>query len=86
MVMPALCWLQERNRVSGYGFPGEREMKKPSRNSVGAWLRVLCILQGMLVCITLCPAQTHCEDWFRTTLNWYRYSTVQKLCPCRQLQ
>lgn len=25
------------------------------------------------------PAQTHCEGWFRTTLNWYQYSAAQEL-------
>lgn len=27
----------------------------------------------------LAPSSTTCEGWFRTTLNWYQYSTAQGL-------
>lgn len=63
------------------GFPGEREMQNPCGNSVESCAQSFVCSGGCnglpLVCCR--PAQTHHKDWFRTTLNWYRYSTIQNL-------
>lgn len=54
------------------------KLKSPVGTQWKLVLRAMCILEGILVCY--CLAQTHHEDWCSTALNWYHYSTVQKLC------
>lgn len=72
--------------MSGYSFAGEREMKKPSGNSVEACTESLAYTGGY---ISFLPSSTKtmrtahgphvAQTPFRTSLNWNRYSTAQKL-------
>lgn len=66
----------KRRQTLGFSFPGHGNMEKSVETQ---WKLVLRAWYVLGVQCLHHPAQTACEGWFRTTLNWHQHSSAQQL-------